>query len=63
MVYVIMRMNAKNLRQTKEVANHSSHLNRDWLDESDSDEEQSYAMMAKLEDASPTAEKGTSKCL
>ena len=31
--------------------------NRDWLDESDTDEEQSYALMVELEDASPTAEK------
>ena len=31
--------------------------NRDWLDESDSDEEQSYALMAEFEDASPIAEK------
>ena len=31
--------------------------NRDWMDESDTDEEQSYALMEKLEDASPIAEK------
>ena len=31
--------------------------NRDWMDESDSDEEQSYALMAEFEDASLIAEK------
>ena len=30
---------------------------KNWLDESDSDEEQSYALKGEFEDASPTAEK------
>ena len=30
---------------------------KNWLDESDSDEEQSYALMAEFEDATPTAKR------
>ena len=44
-------------RQAREVVRHSSSSSKNWLDESDSDEEQSYALMAEFEDASPIPKK------
>ena len=52
-----MQMNARKPKASKGSGKAFISSSKKWLVESDSDEEQSYALMAEFEDASPTVEK------